>query len=974
MGNAPHASQAEQLFSEGRAGEALRALDPVRRDPARAPADTQVLLAEVLVATGYEDEAWALATRLGETPGLAKSLKARCACVVGRVLSHRARPDEAVRVYQTAATLASQAGDAKQHARAQLAIFGIASDLWSPAATEALGKEVRRSVLRLGDPDLLAELHIELARHEGMHGNVDAAIRHVRAARSLLQTRPHHLRQTRLHSVESAVWEVASFPHAAIEAARAALSSARLASSRFFEGVALGNLAHTLLRRGNLSLSREYANHLLGMPPCSLDNELATLETLARRHLLEGELRECETLCEQIERVCPRSDAGIATWREIDVCLLRADLARHRGDWARAKDLAAKGEELAELRQDRLHASVFRALKLEAAVRSGDAAVAPVFLLDPPADLPLETMAEILRARGSAFVALGLPALAAPALERALVIDHVLEAAPARAEVIRHYRELVHQVSGRDIAKAQADVAGPPGPLRRAAVRSQALTGPDLPALAEVARAPHLAFDHVAALFDYAAHPDILGHELLLLLAEQGVARALALVRRPGDGNVDVVARAGWDEPTARRRAHSSEGVSVLALGESRGASYELLVEPDDDLGSRLVLAAVRKLLDAAQALQASRRAERERTSLWPPEAFEDGASEVFVASEMIDLVKVARRVAETTLPVLLTGETGTGKEVIARLIHRASPRAAHPFLACNCTALPRDLLESQLFGHRRGAFTGAHETFAGLVRSAAGGTLFLDEIGELAPDLQPKLLRFLETNEVHPIGEARPVKVDVRVIAATNADLEQLMEQRRFREDLFYRLSVVRLRVPPLRERREEIPALVDHFLRRTAQEFHKGRPTVTDETLEYFLLYAWPGNIRELANELRRIVSLLEPDGVVTPAHLAPHILAARRTVPAHAPQAGEPFPVRLDQPLPKVLEAVERLMIGRALEATGGHLERAARLLGISRKGLFLKRRRWGLGPAGRPGRAPRPAARRPAGLSAEPPGRR
>jgi transcriptional regulator with PAS, ATPase and Fis domain len=254
-------------------------------------------------------------------------------------------------------------------------------------------------------------------------------------------------------------------------------------------------------------------------------------------------------------------------------------------------------------------------------------------------------------------------------------------------------------------------------------------------------------------------------------------------------------------------------------------------------------------------------------------------------------------------------------------------------------------MLESQLFGYRRGAFTGADAGSPGVIRAAAGGTLFLDEIAEIGLDLQPKLLRFLETHEVHGLGESQPVKVDVRVIAATNADLESLVAEGRFREDLFYRLNVVRLRLPPLRERREEIPPLIDHYLRRFAEEQKKGRLTLDDETLEYLVLYPWPGNVRQLVNEMSRVVAYADPDGTVTPALLSPEIQASRRTVKVQPGDEPE-IRVRLDQPLNDAVEAIERMMVVRALDRARGNYENAARLLGISRKGLFLKRRRWGM----------------------------
>jgi DNA-binding NtrC family response regulator len=315
----------------------------------------------------------------------------------------------------------------------------------------------------------------------------------------------------------------------------------------------------------------------------------------------------------------------------------------------------------------------------------------------------------------------------------------------------------------------------------------------------------------------------------------------------------------------------------------------------------------------------------------------------------MRTLLTTARRIAPTTVPVLVTGETGTGKEVLARIIHAYSTRANAPFLPFNCSSVPKDMLDSQLFGHRRGAFTGAIDSFPGVIRAAAGGTLFLDEIGEATPEVQPKLLRFLEGNEIHPIGESHPIHVDVRIIAATNADLDALVQQGRFREDLFYRLNIVRLHVPPLRERRVEIPALANHYLQKHAQETGKGDLRLAEETIEYLVLYRWPGNVRQLANEMRRMAALAEPGAVLMPEHLSPEIAASRRTIPP-SERVLDPneIAVRLDQPVAAATEHLERAMIQYALNKSGGRMDDTAAMLGLSRKGLYLKRLRYRLGP--------------------------
>jgi DNA-binding NtrC family response regulator len=450
--------------------------------------------------------------------------------------------------------------------------------------------------------------------------------------------------------------------------------------------------------------------------------------------------------------------------------------------------------------------------------------------------------------------------------------------------------------------------------------------------------------DSAVALLELGGHPHILAREAAAVLEAAGCARAFAVTAGPATAPRVVESR-GWDERQAAAAARNPGACDVIPLGHHRDEPWQLVVDPRPELDQRCALIAIRKLIGTAVTLDRYRREEKQRAALWPAEALDGDPESIWASEQMSEVLSVARRIAPTPLSLLLTGETGTGKEMLARAIHRASDRADRTFLPFNCTAVPRDMLESQLFGYRKGAFTGADASFPGVIRSAAGGTLFLDEIADVGLDVQPKLLRFLETHEIHPLGEPHPVTVDVRVIAATNARLEQLVSEGRFREDLFYRLNVVRLRLPPLRERREEIPPLVDHYLRKYSDEQKKGRLTLSDETLEYLLLYSWPGNLRELANEIRRMVAMAEPGAALTPAMLSAEIRASRRTISA-VPAVDPEVRVRIDQPLPAAVQLLEQTMVRSALDRSHGRVEEAARLLGISRKGLFLKRRRWGL----------------------------
>jgi DNA-binding NtrC family response regulator len=435
----------------------------------------------------------------------------------------------------------------------------------------------------------------------------------------------------------------------------------------------------------------------------------------------------------------------------------------------------------------------------------------------------------------------------------------------------------------------------------------------------------------------------LLAKETLALLTECTAVRHAIIAETTINNDSHALSE---DTPSNTREAAPDAPIKIL-IGRHRNKHYEIRVSPVPTAAARIALLSIERLVQAARTVARARQLEREKAALWPEQSAEQQLGLICSSERMLDLVKTIRRVAASNLSVLLTGETGVGKELFARALHQASTRSEKVFLPFNCTAVPREMFDSQLFGHRRGSFTGAVEDSPGVIRSAAGGTLFLDEIGEMSLDTQPKLLRFLESGEIRPLGDPRPQLVDVRIVAATNANLDQLVADGRFREDLFYRLNVIRINIPPLRERREEIPALVDHFLERYGRELQKTQLRVADETLEYLVLYRWPGNVRQLANEIRRVVALAEPGAVLMPAHLSDDIAASRMTIPTERPalQSTEVL-TRLDQPLTAAVEHIERAAIQRAVALAEGNLIDAARMLGLSRKGLYLKRQRLGL----------------------------
>lgn len=323
----------------------------------------------------------------------------------------------------------------------------------------------------------------------------------------------------------------------------------------------------------------------------------------------------------------------------------------------------------------------------------------------------------------------------------------------------------------------------------------------------------------------------------------------------------------------------------------------------------------------------------------------------VCASAAMHRVIEQIQRLQGNDLTVLITGESGTGKELIARAIHVGSPRSTATFLPYNCTTTTRELADSQLFGHRRGAFTGAVSDQPGLVRTAVGGTLFLDEVGDLPIDVQPKLLRFLEQGEIMPVGDTRPQRVDVRVLAATNADLEQRVAEGKFREDLYYRLSVIRIHVPPLRQRREEIPHLSTFFLREASERLGKPDVQLSSAVLDLFAQYWWPGNVRQLRNEIQRSVAMAAPGGVIGPEHLSTDLTADPPALSASTPSGTRTAKTTLrgGQTLASVVDDLERDLIRETLLRLGGNISESARALGLTRRGLYLKLRRLGLEPA-------------------------
>jgi len=422
------------------------------------------------------------------------------------------------------------------------------------------------------------------------------------------------------------------------------------------------------------------------------------------------------------------------------------------------------------------------------------------------------------------------------------------------------------------------------------------------------------------------------GESALAIIENSPVDVVLCDLRMPGIDGFELmpqIARLLPGVPIILMSAHGTQDLAVEAI--QRGA-YDYLAKPFQPAEIRLTL------------LKAHEREElhRKNTVLERDISRTLGERAIVAASDvMIALLELLERTSAYKSTILVTGESGTGKEVIARAVHAQSPRRDAPFVAVNCGAIPDNLLESELFGHVKGAFTGANRAHRGLFAAANQGSLFLDEIAEMPLGLQVKLLRAIQEEEIRPVGETKSTKIDVRVIAATSRNLELEISEGRFREDLFYRLNVVRLEVPPLRDRRQDIPLLVDHFLSRFRENLGKNVRGLSDEALDLLVHYRWPGNVRELENMIERAMILTDGETIEISA-LPPTILT---TAPGEDRSNGE---VEEDEDfsLKRARQAFEAKLIRRALERTGGNRTHAAKLLEISHRALLYKLKDYGI----------------------------
>jgi DNA-binding NtrC family response regulator len=435
--------------------------------------------------------------------------------------------------------------------------------------------------------------------------------------------------------------------------------------------------------------------------------------------------------------------------------------------------------------------------------------------------------------------------------------------------------------------------------------------------------------------FEVAEAPD--GATATAALASGRFSAVVTDLRLPGKDGHAVLAAARDADPDLPVIVMTAYGTVEDAVGAMKHGAFDFIAKPVDP--DHLVL-----LLRRAM----ERRALLEENLLLREEFAERfGFPRIVGESQaMVDLGRQVQKVAPTDASVLLQGESGTGKELIARALHHLGPRRAAPFVAINCAAIPETLLESELFGHEKGAFTGASATKKGRIELADGGTLFLDEIGELGPAVQAKLLRFLQERTFERVGGNRTLSVQVRVVAATNRDLGREVAERRFREDLYFRLAVVVLEVPPLRERPGDLPALARHFLERYRRELGREGLRFGEGALEAIRAYPWPGNVRELQNAVERAAILADGDEI-GPAHLGLGTEGEHRAdLEAFCRVVG--LEGTLDEVGARAQDAAQALLLRRTLDRVGGNKARAAEVLRVNYKRLLARIRELGLEP--------------------------
>jgi hydrogenase-4 transcriptional activator len=969
----PTLARARAALERGRGAEATQLLQPIHNAGALSTDDAVAVRAALTEGWLLQDDLTRAAAVLGRTPDtsrdpLSHAQLATLWLLHGRVTFGRGEQSRAIALDTRALRDAELARDSRLIGLAhyelalaykQVGDFGIVNEHLTQAASALHAAGDRRHLA------LVHRLSAVLLAQSGRADDASSALRSGERlaaaihANDVLAGIVHN--QANLSLIAHHHTEALALAERSVALHQAQGSTRGLA-------VALATLGQVFVQMGNLERAEQVLMRTLEVRSSWQFHETtgAVFDTLAQIHLMRGtydRAMEYVRLASEAYAAHPSQSMRWYEW-SLRVLGIRITVRRHAYDeaLAMASELSqAPGLPEAEsvqaellacealLATDRLEDAQRRVERCEGRLEPRDSTVG---------------WAEFLRVRGHVNARSSRPRAAHHDLAQSARVFDLLGERYQAAVTKLAVAKLAAETGARRTARQYLEVAVPVfetlGAHRDledvAGVRALLDEEPTMPPAA-VADADDAI---VTRLVDAAVLPPVLAAETAAALVESANLEAAAIFTVAADGPIEVLASAGCDTDLARALAtvgaeghtrYGSGWLVVEALGREKDRKRWCVMlsptEPTDVERARY------RMLTTVARQGFSLCAARER----PAHAAEPAPDQklepllpgfICAGPAMSRLAGQIERLRRHTLTVLITGESGTGKDLVAQAIHGGSGRTGALYLPFNCTTTTRELADSHLFGHKRGSFTGAVTDQQGLIRSAAGGTLFLDEIGDLPPDIQPKLLRFLEQGEIMPVGETRPQSVNVRVLAATNADLEQRVAQGTFREDLYYRLSVIRIHVPPLRERREEIPHLATFFLRESCEQLGIPNVRLSSSTLDVFARYWWPGNVRQLRNEIQRAVAMSSPEGTIEPDQLSPDLAtgdasAGGRTNGAHgiALEAA----ARIGN-LSEQVSELERSVITQTLVQTGRNLSEAARVLGLTRRGLYLKMSRLNL----------------------------
>jgi transcriptional regulator with PAS, ATPase and Fis domain/tetratricopeptide (TPR) repeat protein len=904
------------LARSGHFKEALQELDLCKAVNSTA---ALVRRMELLERLGWHDKCRTLASRLLESKQLTNSQRATCHYVVGSLFLEQGDTEGATAHLQRSISFARQTEDLELLCNVQIKQLGLVADLSGPDAATPVLSELRMNAIRLGDPYVTAAVHTFVAQMDASRGLFRSAERHLRLADALIEKTPSPWLTAHSCNIKLAICVLESdIERGQIYADRGKQLADECGAAAVRRAIA-ANESLLYLLAGNFSDAIESINRALIILQSSGERRNGCLDTLARIRLAEGRMDDCGVALDLIEESI-KSAADQSMYANRYALLTRGQLLARRGLLDEALHQIDSVHKLAAQIDDKFlldNARLTKAELLESSGRANEAISALRSFSEQIQNFSPELFVQYERTLACTLLDSGNYRVAECHYKRAQRVSIFIKNAPAQADLERHWQNRICTSS------TGVESTNPRTSIDKSVDTTDTVHS-------------------IAAILIHAGRGEFIGRELAEIVSSN-YAECSVAVRRISA--TDGSSRTLYEIDRLQPNAAGASLEKTLVVQQTASHRVEVVAKLPLTIGSTALLNSLTTIISTLHDLERARADREERATIWPAdEVVVEGDTSV-ITGHMRETMLLAQKVARTTVSVLITGESGTGKEIIARAIHACSARAQKPFVAFNCAAIPRDLVESQLFGHRRGAFTGADRDYLGVIRGARDGTLFLDEIGDLSLELQPKLLRFLESGEIAPLGDPATHRVNVRIVAATNANLDEAVRDGRFREDLFYRLNVVPLSLKPLRERRDEIPALVNTFVERAAKEFNKGRLEIAEETIERLLLYRWPGNVRQLHNEVRRIVALAEPNSTLEPELISRDIIEAM-PIFRQDPASRRELAVRLNDKLTPTLLRVECEMIKAALRDNQGRVDAVAKALGISRKGLYLKRQRLGL----------------------------